>query len=171
MSPCQAEGKGQLESQLSPYSCLKCKQKLNFNHKLSKRFRTKREAWIANVTVGLQLVQFYIEHPAASLGLFLLFPISLIAIMKILSSSSIFIILLIFVSGFIQAKARVPLFYCGNPGIRCYNQYILCPFECPSNYSHNTKEKVCYADCNSPHCKAQCKLKIWPTSFHSILFS
>ncbi|KAJ7014778.1 hypothetical protein NC653_004167 [Populus alba x Populus x berolinensis] len=73
--------------------------------------------------------------------------------MKILSSSSIFIILLIFVSGFIQAKARVPLFYCGN------YRYILCPFECPSNYSHNTKEKVCYADCNSPHCKAQCKQK------------
>ncbi|KAG6793876.1 hypothetical protein POTOM_003100 [Populus tomentosa] len=34
MSPCQAEGKGQLESQLSPYSCLKC---------------------------GLLLVQFYIR--------------------------------------------------------------------------------------------------------------
>ena len=129
-----------------PYSCLKCEQKLNLNHKLNKSFRNQKRSlnskcnsWHVDCSIlyrAPRKVEF-LHH----LAYFLLFPISLIATMKILSSSSIFIILLIFVSGFIQAKARVPLFYCGTPGTRCNNQYILCPFECPSNYSHNTKEK------------------------------
>ncbi|KAG5235543.1 structural constituent of cell wall [Salix suchowensis] len=76
--------------------------------------------------------------------------------MQSLSSRPISIFLLTVVTGFIQATAGPPTFFCG-PETRCYLHFIPCPRECPDIYSRDPREKVCYADCNSPHCAAQCK--------------
>lgn len=80
--------------------------------------------------------------------------------MKILISSSMLVILLALISGFIQANAAVEYFWCNTPGSRCYGKYVKCPDECPNTSSENPKAKVCYVNCNSPHCKPECKRKI-----------
>ncbi|KAF2285951.1 hypothetical protein GH714_009149 [Hevea brasiliensis] len=78
--------------------------------------------------------------------------------MKILISSSILVVLLAFISGIIlQANAAVEYFSCNYPGSRCSGKYVKCPDECPSTSSENPKAKVCYVNCNSPHCKPECK--------------
>ncbi|XVF04113.1 hypothetical protein REPUB_Repub05bG0053800 [Reevesia pubescens] len=70
-------------------------------------------------------------------------------------SSSTFIIVLVFVSGLIQAKADSV--YCSNPGSRSYRKYIECPKECPSTNYGNQKAKVCYVNCDSPVGKSYCR--------------
>ncbi|MBA0596904.1 hypothetical protein Gorai_013709 [Gossypium raimondii] len=75
--------------------------------------------------------------------------------MEILRSSSIFIILLVFVPALIQTKADSV--YCSNPRSRCYGKYIECPYECPSTSYGNYKAKVCHVNCDSPVCKSYCK--------------
>ncbi|CAH8363759.1 unnamed protein product [Eruca vesicaria subsp. sativa] len=58
---------------------------------------------------------------------------------------------------FLQAKAAGV--YCSNPYTRCYRKYIQCPEECPSTTAMNSKNKVCYADCDRPTCKSQCRMR------------
>ncbi|KAH7546476.1 hypothetical protein FEM48_Zijuj01G0204900 [Ziziphus jujuba var. spinosa] len=73
------------------------------------------------------------------------------------SSTSTFIIVLVFVCGVIaQANAYTSL-YCSNTYSRCYGKTVTCPYECPSSDSEDPKAKVCYINCDSPHCEAQCK--------------
>ncbi|KAI4333719.1 hypothetical protein L6164_018492 [Bauhinia variegata] len=76
--------------------------------------------------------------------------------MEITKSSSILIILLVFVSGLIQAKAYYSL-HCGTPGTRCYGREIKCPYECPSSETTDPKAKVCQIDCDKPICRAVCR--------------
>ncbi|XVF78117.1 hypothetical protein PTKIN_Ptkin14bG0103600 [Pterospermum kingtungense] len=75
--------------------------------------------------------------------------------MEVIRSSSIFIIVLVCVSGVIQAKADSV--YCSNPKSRCYGKYIECPTECPSTSYGYGKAKVCHVNCHSPVCKSHCK--------------
>ena len=44
----------------------------------------------------------------------------------------------------------------------CFLKKIQCPPECPSSSPSpsNPKAKICYIDCESPICKAQCKSKL-----------
>ncbi|OAY28648.1 uncharacterized protein LOC110602713 [Manihot esculenta] len=69
----------------------------------------------------------------------------------------LFISLLAFILVTIQANAATENFWCSNPGTRCYGKYVRCPDECPSTSSQNPKAKVCYVNCNNPHCKPECK--------------
>ncbi|KAF7822763.1 uncharacterized protein G2W53_020907 [Senna tora] len=75
--------------------------------------------------------------------------------MEITKSSSILIILLMFVSGLIQAKAYYS-YQCPKQS-RCSGKYISCPYECPSSESSDPKAKVCHIDCDKPICKAVCR--------------
>ncbi|OIW20012.1 hypothetical protein TanjilG_31930 [Lupinus angustifolius] len=72
------------------------------------------------------------------------------------SSSMNLVILLVFVSGLVQAKAY---YYrqCSTKGTRCNGQYIQCPSECPSSESNDPKAKVCLIDCDKPTCSAVCR--------------
>ncbi|KAG5235537.1 structural constituent of cell wall [Salix suchowensis] len=80
--------------------------------------------------------------------------------MKSLSSRSISIILLTFVhvTGFIQAISVPPpdsrpsrYFYCSSVS-RCGRHVIPCPMECPTTSSPDPGAKLCYVDCEVPHC-------------------
>ncbi|XWS27958.1 hypothetical protein CRYUN_Cryun25bG0024900 [Craigia yunnanensis] len=74
--------------------------------------------------------------------------------MKVLRSRYSFIILLIFVSGVIQANADY--FKCPKAS-RCYGKSIECPKACPSANSINKNAKICNVDCDSRSCKPHCK--------------
>ncbi|EEF28676.1 uncharacterized protein LOC8277669 [Ricinus communis] len=77
--------------------------------------------------------------------------------MKILSSISLSVILLAFISGLIQANAAVESVKCNNAASRCYGKNVYCPAECPSTYSKDPYAKVCYINCDHPQCKTECK--------------
>ncbi|XP_027344069.1 uncharacterized protein LOC113856451 [Abrus precatorius] len=76
--------------------------------------------------------------------------------MEINKSSSIIIILLVFVSNLTHAKAYHDL-HCGTKGTRCHGKNIKCPDECPNSEASDPKAKVCHIDCNKPICKAVCR--------------
>ncbi|CAH2069989.1 unnamed protein product [Thlaspi arvense] len=76
--------------------------------------------------------------------------------MKI-SKTLLLVISLIAATCFLQAKAAGV--YCSNPYSRCYRRYIQCPEECPSTTAMNSNNKVCYADCDRPTCKSQCRMR------------
>ncbi|CAM8985000.1 unnamed protein product [Rhodiola kirilowii] len=46
---------------------------------------------------------------------------------------------------------------CFNKKTPCFLKEFKCPPECPSTAPKDPKSKVCYIDCNSPICKAECK--------------
>ncbi|XP_054813849.1 uncharacterized protein LOC129314430 [Prosopis cineraria] len=46
---------------------------------------------------------------------------------------------------------------CTNRRSPCFLRRIKCPEECPSASPSDPNAKVCYIDCDSPICKAQCK--------------
>jgi hypothetical protein len=76
--------------------------------------------------------------------------------MKISSNANCFlIILLLFVSGAVQSKADYTT--CLSYNSPCAYQQISCPWECPSTNPYDPSAKVCYVNCNSPTCKAECK--------------
>ncbi|XP_065878504.1 uncharacterized protein [Euphorbia lathyris] len=77
--------------------------------------------------------------------------------MEIVSKRCLFLLLVAFVAGIIQANAAS--YYC-SPTSRCGDKYFECPTECPSLSSENPKAKVCYVDCNSPQCYSQCKYRL-----------
>ncbi|XP_020202628.1 uncharacterized protein LOC109788344 [Cajanus cajan] len=73
-----------------------------------------------------------------------------------ISKSSVLILLVVFASSLIHAKAYHGL-YCGTRGTRCYGKYITCPDECPESETNEPKTKVCHIDCNKPICRAVCR--------------
>ncbi|RVW36432.1 hypothetical protein CK203_074773 [Vitis vinifera] len=75
--------------------------------------------------------------------------------MEILSSNCLLIILLCFVAGVTQIDAESRT--CTNRNSPCFLKRITCPSECPTSSSTNSKAKVCYINCNSPLCQAECK--------------
>ncbi|KAJ4726249.1 Root cap/late embryogenesis-like protein [Melia azedarach] len=74
--------------------------------------------------------------------------------MKI-SDSSLFIILLILVSVFVQIHAETAT--CTFHKSPCFLKYITCPPECPSRSPKDPKAKACFINSYSPVCKAECK--------------
>ncbi|CAN6842064.1 unnamed protein product [Brassica oleracea] len=74
-----------------------------------------------------------------------------------ISKTLLLVVSLVAATCFLQAKAAGV--YCSNPYTRCYRKYIQCPEECPSTTAMNSKYKVCYADCDRPTCKSQCRMR------------
>ncbi|KAG2299316.1 hypothetical protein Bca4012_010892 [Brassica carinata] len=74
-----------------------------------------------------------------------------------MSKTLLLVISLVAATCFLQAKAAGV--YCSNPYSRCYRKYIQCPEECPSTTAMNSNNKVCYADCDKPTCKSQCRMR------------
>ncbi|XP_010520898.1 PREDICTED: uncharacterized protein LOC104799912 isoform X2 [Tarenaya hassleriana] len=73
------------------------------------------------------------------------------------------IFLLAMASRFLEAKAGGV--FCSNPYERCYQKYIDCPDECPTTGATNSKNKVCYVDCDYPLCNSQCRFR-QPNCYH-----
>ncbi|XP_010539253.1 PREDICTED: uncharacterized protein LOC104813395 [Tarenaya hassleriana] len=71
--------------------------------------------------------------------------------------TSLLLMFLAVASCFLQAKAAGV--YCNNPYSRCYQRYVECPEECPSTTDMNSKNKVCYVNCDSPVCKSHCRMR------------
>ncbi|GMN66163.1 hypothetical protein TIFTF001_035233 [Ficus carica] len=67
-----------------------------------------------------------------------------------------FVVLLLFVSSLVEIEAADKI-ACFNKGSKCFNKQIQCPKQCPSRYPTDPKAKVCYVNCNSPLCHAECK--------------
>ncbi|CAL5341905.1 unnamed protein product [Camellia sinensis] len=79
-------------------------------------------------------------------------------VMKIiLSNKCLLIILLLFISGAIQIQAETTT--CNKPKSPCFLKKLPCPSECPTPYPSDAKAKVCYVNCNSPICRAECKTR------------
>ncbi|GMH24300.1 hypothetical protein Nepgr_026143 [Nepenthes gracilis] len=68
---------------------------------------------------------------------------------------SLLIILLLFMAGSVGVDAGT--ITCYNHGSRCFLKKIICPAQCPTTNPTNPKAKVCYMNCNSPICKAECR--------------
>ncbi|CAL0303790.1 unnamed protein product [Lupinus luteus] len=76
--------------------------------------------------------------------------------MDMTKSSSILILVLVFVSSLMETEAYY-FRQCSTKGSRCHGKYIKCPVECPSSESNDPKVKVCLIDCDKPICKAVCR--------------
>ncbi|CAN6806914.1 unnamed protein product [Brassica oleracea] len=74
-----------------------------------------------------------------------------------ISKTLLLVISIVAATCFLQAKAAGV--YCTNPKSRCYYKTIQCPEECPSTTVMNSKNKVCYADCDGPTCSAHCRMR------------
>ncbi|KAI9075629.1 hypothetical protein K1719_042429 [Acacia pycnantha] len=48
---------------------------------------------------------------------------------------------------------------CTHRSSPCFLKRIQCPAQCPSSSPSDPKAKICYVDCDSPICKAQCKTR------------
>ncbi|PON68461.1 Root cap [Trema orientale] len=81
--------------------------------------------------------------------------------MESLSGTSLFITLLLSVSCLVQIQAanKPDIKFCYSQSSPCFKKKIPCPYECPSAYPTDPKAKVCYVNCNSPICKAECRNK------------
>ncbi|XP_059440874.1 uncharacterized protein LOC132173394 [Corylus avellana] len=70
--------------------------------------------------------------------------------------NGLFIILLLFVSAAVQTYGETKT--CLSRRSPCFLKKMECPAECPTTTSpKDPKAKVCYINCDSPICKAQCK--------------
>ena len=93
--------------------------------------------------------------------------------MKISGSNCLLIILLCFVAGVIQIDALN--LTCTSRLSPCFLHPMPCPSECPTKSSANPKAKVCYVNCKSPVCQAECKremssLQLFQFHFHDVNF-
>ncbi|KAJ0045293.1 hypothetical protein Pint_04452 [Pistacia integerrima] len=77
--------------------------------------------------------------------------------MKVSSSNSFLIILLIAVSVAVGINAAPQSLTCSTRKSPCFLKKITCPYECPKTTPSDPKAKVCYINCNSPICKAECR--------------
>ncbi|GAB2258372.1 hypothetical protein Droror1_Dr00014532 [Drosera rotundifolia] len=71
-----------------------------------------------------------------------------------------FIILLVFATLTLKSyadQAKQETLLCYSRRSRCFLKRMKCPKQCPTTSSKNPKAKVCYIDCSSPICKAECK--------------
>ncbi|KAL9667057.1 hypothetical protein QQ045_001403 [Rhodiola kirilowii] len=76
--------------------------------------------------------------------------------MAMLSAKCLLFILLVTVASLTTMAARETR-TCYNKKSRCFLKQIKCPPQCPSTAPKDPKAKVCYIDCSSPICKAECK--------------
>ncbi|CAK9325157.1 unnamed protein product [Citrullus colocynthis] len=77
-------------------------------------------------------------------------------IMGRFSRNEMSIILLVFLSGLLQIHGADTL-TCYRSQSPCRFKQMRCPAECPSKSPSNHTDKVCYVNCESPVCKAECK--------------
>ncbi|XP_040987004.1 uncharacterized protein LOC121234929 [Juglans microcarpa x Juglans regia] len=75
--------------------------------------------------------------------------------MEIFSRNGLLIILLLFISGAVHIDAETKT--CTSKGSPCRFIKMPCPSQCPTSSPTNPKAKVCYVNCNSPVCQAECK--------------
>lgn len=91
--------------------------------------------------------------------------------MKIISRNCFFIVVLLFVLGIIHVQgANVT---CVSRRSPCFAKKLTCPAQCPTTTPANPKAKVCYINCNSPICRAECKRISFSFEFlfvHSVTF-
>ncbi|PKI51165.1 uncharacterized protein LOC116215975 [Punica granatum] len=82
--------------------------------------------------------------------------------MEIFNTIFIFFTLTISFRGVIlQVEAAQQALVCLAPTTsRCRGKVIWCPSQCPSTTSTDTKAKVCYLNCKSPSCKAECQHRV-----------
>ncbi|XVE80208.1 hypothetical protein DITRI_Ditri14bG0121300 [Diplodiscus trichospermus] len=81
--------------------------------------------------------------------------------MKTLGSNSSLIHLLLLVSVLVQIHGKnvAERKTCFSRRSRCFLRSMTCPAQCPSSKPADPKAKVCYVNCDSPICKAECKNK------------
>ncbi|CAJ1978596.1 unnamed protein product [Sphenostylis stenocarpa] len=77
--------------------------------------------------------------------------------MSFSSINCLFYLLLLFAFCEMQSIAGNNILTCTTFGSRCFAKKVSCPNECPLQSPSNPKAKVCYLDCHSPTCEAQCK--------------
>ncbi|XP_015953993.1 uncharacterized protein LOC107478366 [Arachis duranensis] len=73
------------------------------------------------------------------------------------SNGLVFVMLLLFACYVMQISAETRT--CVQRRSPCFLRRIACPLECPFTSPKDPKAKVCYIDCESPICKAQCKTR------------
>ncbi|KAJ0046391.1 hypothetical protein Pint_04448 [Pistacia integerrima] len=79
--------------------------------------------------------------------------------METVKVSFLVIVAIVLVSSVAQVSEAVGTFTCTYPTSPCYGKKISCPYECPYTSSSDHNAKVCYVNCYSPVCQAQCKHK------------
>ncbi|XP_061367222.1 uncharacterized protein LOC133310321 [Gastrolobium bilobum] len=77
--------------------------------------------------------------------------------MAISRSNGLILVLLLFAFCEMQIIAAKDNLSCTFRSSPCFRKKIPCPAECPQKSPSDPTAKVCYLDCNSPICKAQCK--------------
>ncbi|KAB1217208.1 hypothetical protein CJ030_MR4G021113 [Morella rubra] len=78
--------------------------------------------------------------------------------MEILRRNGLLIILLLFVTGAVQ-NCTAETKTCISKTSPCHLKKITCPAQCPASTSTDPKAKVCFVNCQSPICKAECKVR------------
>ncbi|MED6211828.1 hypothetical protein PIB30_077338 [Stylosanthes scabra] len=69
----------------------------------------------------------------------------------------VFVMLLLFASYALQISAETHI--CIRRNSPCFLKRMTCPPQCNSTFPKDPKAKVCYIDCLSPKCEAQCKTR------------
>ncbi|XP_009342433.1 uncharacterized protein LOC103934419 [Pyrus x bretschneideri] len=77
--------------------------------------------------------------------------------MEFLGSKSVLIVLVILVSASVLVQSKTDLKVCYSKKSPCFLKQVHCPAECPSSSPKDKKAKICYLNCDSPICKAECK--------------
>ncbi|ONI12867.1 hypothetical protein PRUPE_4G188100 [Prunus persica] len=79
--------------------------------------------------------------------------------MDFLGNKKTLIIVLLFVSAAVlaQSKGTSDIKVCYGRKSRCFLKQIPCPKECPFASPTDKNAKICYLNCDSPICKAECK--------------
>ncbi|XP_047306964.1 uncharacterized protein LOC124910373 [Impatiens glandulifera] len=67
------------------------------------------------------------------------------------------ILIMIMISILLMDEARAAKVTCKSKSSKCYYKQVQCPSECPTPYPSDPHAKVCFINCNSPICKAECK--------------
>lgn len=82
--------------------------------------------------------------------------------MDFLGNKKTLIIVLLFVSAAVlaQSKGTSDIKVCYGRKSPCFLKQIPCPKECPLASPTDKNAKICYLNCDSPICKAECKSKL-----------
>ncbi|XVF70374.1 hypothetical protein PTKIN_Ptkin11bG0156800 [Pterospermum kingtungense] len=79
--------------------------------------------------------------------------------MKTFGNNFSLILLLFLISSLVQIHGKnvAERKTCFSRRSRCFLRTMTCPAQCPSSKPSDPKAKVCYINCDSPICKAECK--------------
>ncbi|KAM1150167.1 hypothetical protein EV2_031595 [Malus domestica] len=77
--------------------------------------------------------------------------------MESLGSKRVLIVLVILVSAAVLVQCKTDLKVCYSKKSPCFLKQVYCPKECPSSSPTDKTAKICYLNCDSPICKAECK--------------